>query len=129
MKKILNFIISACIIFLILYLANFILKITKIAFPSPILGLIIFFVLLKTGLIKENLVEDFCNFMLKNMILFFIPVFVGVMTYGDIFSKNFLAILMTLLITTTLIIVVVGLFNHNIVKYSRYLRLKRRNLK
>ena len=125
MKKIINFAIGLGIIFLILYLSKFILNLAHIAFPVPILGLIILFSLLKIGIIKENWVEDFCNFMLKNMILFFIPIFVGIITYTDIISKNFLAITMTIIITTSLIMIVVGLFSYNVIKYQRLRRMKK----
>ena len=119
MKKIINFTIGLGIIFLILYLSKFILDIFHIAFPAPILGIIILFVLLKIGIIKENWIEDFCDFMLKNMILFFIPIFVGIISYEDLISKNFLAIIMTIVVTTTLVMVIVGLFSYNIIKYQR----------
>ncbi|MBQ4647098.1 MAG: CidA/LrgA family protein [Candidatus Gastranaerophilales bacterium] len=118
-----NFAIGLGIIFLILYLSNFILDLAKIALPAPILGIIILFSLLKTSLVKEEWIKDFCNFMLQNMILFFIPVFVGIINYTDIISKNFLAIIMTIFITTSLVIISVGLFTYNIIKFQR---LKRR---
>lgn len=126
MKKIINFIVGLLIIFGILYLSEFILGIFKITFPAPILGIIILFALLKTGLIKESLIKDISEFMLKYMILFFIPIFVGVIAYKDIISKNLLAILATIFITTTLVIVVVGIFSYNAIKYTRFFKLKRR---
>ncbi|MBR5303913.1 MAG: CidA/LrgA family protein [Candidatus Gastranaerophilales bacterium] len=120
-----NFVIGLGIIFLILYLSKIILDLAHIAFPAPILGIIILFILLKIGIIKEVWIESFCNFMLKNMILFFIPIFVGVIAYTDIISKNFLAIIMTIIITTTLVMVVVGLLSYNIIKYQRLRRMKK----
>lgn len=125
MKKIINFTIGLGIIFLILYLSKFILNLAHITFPAPILGIIILFALLKVGIIKEAWIEKFCNFMLKNMILFFIPIFVGIITYTDIISKNFLAIIMTIFITTSLVIVVVGLTSYNIIKFQRLKRMKK----
>ena len=125
MKKVINFTIGLGIIFGVLYFAKFILELAKITFPAPILGIIILFALLKIGLIKENWIEDFCNFMLKNMILFFIPIFVGIITYTDLISKNFLAIIMTIFITTTLVMIVVGIFSYNIIKYQRLKRMKK----
>lgn len=122
MKK---FILGLGIIFCILYLSKFILDILNIAFPAPILGIIILFILLKSGIIKENWIENFCNFMLKNMILFFIPIFVGIITYTDLISKNFLAIIMTIFITTTLVMISVGLFSYNVIKYQRLRRMKK----
>lgn len=120
-----NFIFGFGIIFFILYASKFILDITHIAFPAPILGIIILFILLKTKIIKETWIESFCNFMLKNMILFFIPIFVGIITYTDIISKNFLAIIMTIIITTTLVIITAGLTSYTIIKYQRLRRIKK----
>jgi hypothetical protein len=77
-EKILNFLFGMLIIFCIQYLCIFILKILNITFPAPILGIIVLFILLKLDIIKENWIEDFCNFILKYMILFFIPMFVGI---------------------------------------------------
>ena len=114
-----NFILGLGIIFCILYLSKIVLDVFNIAFPAPILGIIILFSLLKIGLIKEDWIKDFCNFMLKNMILFFIPIFVGIISYEDLISKNFLAIIMTIVVTTTLVMVIVGLFSYNIIKYQR----------
>ena len=120
-----NFILGFGIIFSILYLSKFILNLLNIPFPASILGITIFFILLKTGVVKENWIKDSCNFMLKYMILFFIPLFVGIMSYFDIISKNFLAIIVTIFITTTLVMVVVGLFTYNVIKYQRLRRMKK----
>ncbi len=119
MKKIFNFILGIVIIFGILYFCIYFLKLTKIYFPAPILGIIVLFSLLKLKIIKEEFVEDFCNFLLKYMILFFIPLFVGVITYFDLIIKNLWAIVLTIFITTTLVMVLVGLFVENIIKFKR----------
>ena len=125
MKKFLNFILGLIIVFLILYLSKWILELFKIDFPSALLGIVILFGLLKIGFVKEKLVKDFCEFMLKHMILFFIPIFVGVIDYYEIISKNLFAILATVFLTTTMVIVVVGLFTYNAVKYQRFYRMKK----
>ena len=125
MKKMFNFLAGLLIILAVLYFCDFILKSLKINFPAPILGIIVLFILLKTDIIKENLVKDFCEFILKYMILFFIPAVVGIMNYFDILSDNLAPILMTIFITTALVIVVVGLFTYNAIKFQRLLRLKK----
>ena len=125
MKKIFDFIIGAIIVLGILYLSIFILKTLKISFPAPILGIIILFILLKSKIIKEHLIKDFCNFMTKYMILFFIPMFVGMINRFDIISQNLVPILATIFITTFFVIVLVGLFTYNAIKYTRFIKLKR----
>lgn len=124
MKKLAKFLLGCFIIFIIQYLSVFILKSLHIIFPSPILGIIILFSLLKLKIIKESWVEDFCNFMLQYMILFFIPLFVGLIAYFNIIANNFWAIITTIFFTTTLVMVVVGLFVENVIKYKRILNLK-----
>lgn len=125
MKKMFNFLAGLLIILAVLYFCDFILKSLKINFPAPILGIIVLFILLKTDIIKENLVKDFCEFILKYMILFFIPAVVGIINYFNILSNNLIPILATIFITTALVIVVVGLFTYNAIKFQRLLKLKR----
>lgn len=126
MKKIINFIIGLLIVFLVLYSSIFLLRLLNISFPAPILGVIFLFLLLKLKIVKEEFVEDFCNFILKYMILFFIPAFVGIMVYLDIVSKNIWAILLTVFLSTAIVIIFVGVFVENLIKYQRFLRYKRR---
>ncbi len=125
MKKMFNFLAGLLIILAVLYFCDFILKSLKINFPAPILGIIVLFSLLKIGFIKESLIKDFCDFILKYMILFFIPVIVGTINYFNILSNNLIPILATIFITTALVIVVVGLFTYNAIKFQRLLRLKK----
>ena len=119
MKKFLNFIIGFLIIFGILFFCKFLINLTRITFPAPILGIIVLFILLSLKIIKEEWISDFCKFILKYMILFFIPAFVGVIEYFDIISKNLYPILATVFITTILIMVITALFIDNIVKFKR----------
>ncbi len=125
MNKILNFSVGALTIFLVGYISDKFLLFFKIPIPSPILGIIIFFILLKSNIIKEKYIRDFCEFILKYMILFFIPAFVGIIEYSDIVIKNFAVIIATIFITTTLVLVITGLFVENIIKYKKLYSIKK----
>lgn len=59
------------------------------------------------------------------MILFFIPAFVGIIEYSDIVIKNFAVIIATIFITTTLVLVITGLFVENIIKYKKLYSIKK----
>lgn len=124
MKKILNFLFGMLIIFCIQYFCVFVLKILNITFSAPVLGIIILFVLLKLKIIKEDWIKDFCDFILKYMILFFIPMFVGIVNFKNELEQNFLPIILTIIITTTIVMVVVAIFIENMIKIKRlnYLR-------
>lgn len=88
----------------------FLVKLTHIAFPPAILGLILFTLALFGGIIKEEWVEKTANFLLKNMAVLFVPFVVGLIVYKDILLQNWLSILLVIFVTTTVIIVSVGLF-------------------
>ena len=124
MNKFLNFCLGILIIFIIQYLSIFITKSLNIIFPSPIFGIILLFIFLKIGLIKENWIKDFCEFIIKHMILFFIPMFVGIMVYQDLITKNFLNFFLIIVLTTSITGISVGLFIENIIKYKRLKKLK-----
>lgn len=125
MKKIYKFLYGLTTIFLVQYFCIFILQILKIHFPAPILGIVALFLLLKFQIIKADLIEDFCNFLLKYMILFFIPLFVGIITYYDTILRNFWAIILTIFITTALVMIITGLFVENIIKYKKLIKIKK----
>ena len=125
MNKILKFTISLLIIFLIQYISFITLKFLKINFPSPFLGIIILFFLLQFKIVKEDLIKDCCEFFLNNMILFFIPIFVGIICYTKIIYQNFLPIILVILITTFLTLVCTGLFFQIFLKYFRFLNIKK----
>jgi len=125
MKKLLNFLIGLLIIFLIQYISFIILKFLKVNFPSPLFGIILLFLLLQFKIIKEDLVKDCCEFFLNNMILFFIPIFVGIICYTKTIYQNFFPIILVILITTFLTLVCTGLFFQIFLKYSRYLNIKK----
>lgn len=126
MKKIINFILGIAIIFIIEYLSIWILKLLKISLPHPILGILILFTLLQMKIIKEEWVEDFCNFITKYMILFFIPIFTGIITYQDLIKKNLFVIIGVIFITGALIIIFTSLLTENIIKFKRLLSIKRK---
>ena len=126
MKKIFSFILGMFIVFLIQYFCIFILKLFKINFPAPILGIIILYIFLKFKIIKENWVKDFCQFITKHMILFFIPIFVGIINYSKLIQDNLMILFITIFITTILTIALVGLLMENIIKYKRLYHFKRR---
>lgn len=124
LNKIINFLIGLAIIFLIYYIAVFVLKILKINFPPVILGLIFFTLALNFGIIKEKYIETTVNFLLKNMAILFVPFVVGIIKYKELLLENWLMILLVVFLTTFLIIVSLGLF----VEYGlKFLRLHKIN--
>lgn len=125
MKNFFRLILGFCIIFGIYYASLFLLKSLHIQFPAPILGILVLFVLLQTKLLPEDMVKDSCRLLLKFMVVFFIPMFVGIMKYFHLIYQNLLPITITIFITTFLIMVSVGLCFQYTLKYTRLYKLKR----
>ena len=99
------------IILLIFYLiSHLILTFLNINFPKTILGLILFIIALHSKLIKEEQVDFVCNILTKNIALFLVPYLVGLIVYKKLLIENWIVILLTVFITTTLIIIFTGLF-------------------
>lgn len=75
---------------------------------GSILGMVFLFGALCAGFIKPEKVELASGALLKYMVLFFLPSAVGVMVAWEIISKNLAAILVSVVVSTVLVIVVVG---------------------
>jgi len=125
MKKFLSILVGLTIIALIYFFSCYLFKFLNIKFPAPIFGIFILFFLLKTGIIKEELIKEACDFLLKYMILFFIPLFVGTINYYEIIKDNLLAILLTVFITTFIVIITVGAFYEFGMKITRLYKIRK----
>lgn len=76
--------------------------------PGSVLGMILLFAALKLRVIRPREISGIVNLLLDNMMLFFVPVGVGLMTTYSMIGGNIWAILVSLVVSTVLVIVVVG---------------------
>lgn len=98
-------------ILILFYFASlFITKLTNLPIPPAITGLVLFAAALIYGIIKEEWISDSCNFLIKNMALFIVPFMAGLVVYKSLLIKNWLVILTVIFITTTLTIILTGIF-------------------
>lgn len=77
--------------------------------PGSVMGMVLLFLALSTGLIKESYVKDASSVLLQNMMLYFLPATVGVMVAWRIASEHILAILLSAIVSTLLVMGVVGI--------------------
>ncbi len=113
------------ILIILQFISNVIINILPIKFPAPILGMVIFVILLQAKIIKEEWVKNICELLLKHMALLFIPLFVGIIVYFDLIKTNILPILLAIFLITTLIMVFTALFVETIIKFTRLSRMKK----
>lgn len=125
MKRIFDYILGFLILLLFYFASVVIIRYTHIKLPANILGLILFSIFITTGLVKEKYVESICNFLLNNMALFFVPFIVGLVLYKSVLIKNWLIILVTIFLTTSMIIVFTGLFVEYGIKLLRLYKIRR----
>jgi len=80
----------------------------KLPLPGSIIGMIILFALLCSGLIKITMLESISRFLLDHLSFFFIPAGVGILAYMTILKTNIIYILIIASITTILVMLVTG---------------------
>ena len=108
------------IILLFLIIGKAISPLLPIVFPGSIIGLILLFLGLRIGVIKLEWVLNSANFIIKYMVILFLPLSVGIINYFDLLFNNWLVILCSIFFTSFLIMLSVGhLFQHLNKKASR----------
>ncbi len=96
------------IIFMINYAGIIISKIFKLPIPGTIIGMILFFILLYTGLLKVKKVEGAVNVLLLNMTILFMPPTVKILDTAHILQGQFIKVLFLIVITTFITMGVTG---------------------
>lgn len=77
--------------------------------PGSILGMLALLAMLQMGVVKEEDIRSVATFVLNNMMLFFIPVTVGLMTSIDLVSSSWMGVVAAILISTILVMAIVGI--------------------
>lgn len=88
------------IIFSICWLAQVIEYLLPFDFPASVIGMILLFICLLTGILKIEHIQDKSDFLLSNMAFFFIPAGVSMINYLDILKNNALKLVLICVITT-----------------------------
>lgn len=77
--------------------------------PGSVIGMLLLFILLQTKVVKEEWVKSVCEFVLNNMMLYFVPATAGLMVSYTIISESWLEVIVMLLISTIMVFLVVAL--------------------
>jgi holin-like protein len=76
--------------------------------PGSVLGMVLLFMALAFGWLPVQRIERIAELLLDNMILFFLPAAVGLITSVGLISANLVAILVAATVSTVLIVAVVA---------------------
>ncbi|WP_375143138.1 CidA/LrgA family protein [Paenibacillus sp. D2_2] len=116
MKNLSIIILQVAVLFFISLAMNYIVKWLHLPIPGTILGIIILFILLKTNVIKLSWIEQGANWLLAELLLFFIPAAVGVMNYMSLLEQDGIRILLVVISSTVIVMASSGLVASRISK-------------
>jgi holin-like protein len=95
---------------LVLWLVGeFCSKVLMVPIPGSVIGMILLFALLSTGLIKLDMLKELSSFLLDNMAFFFVPLGVGLLQSMELIKGNLLQIVLIVVVTTILVTTVTGI--------------------
>ncbi len=77
--------------------------------PGGVLGLLLFYFAMVTGVLKLRWVESAADFLLRHMVLLFVPLTVGLMDLGPLLSRQAAAILASLVVSFIAVLFTAGL--------------------
>jgi holin-like protein len=97
------------IILLLYFIGELIVFILQIKIPGSIIGMLILLVSLQLNIIKVEDIKEVATFFLNNMLILFIPLGVGLASQWDLISKEWLAILISIILSTFIVLLTVSL--------------------
>ncbi|MDF2634266.1 MAG: LrgA family protein [Pelosinus sp.] len=77
-----------CLLWLIYYVSTWTVDFFHLPLPGSVLGMLLLFLLLSGGIIKEQWLSLGANPLLKHLSFFFIPIAVGLMEWGELFTQK-----------------------------------------
>lgn len=86
--------------------STFLVWVTDLPFPPALVGLLLFFLLLYTKIIPEKWIQTACEFLLNHIIIFFIPIIVGIIAYKELLLENW--VLLTIMVVVPTVLTMVG---------------------
>lgn len=95
------------------------LQALHIAFPPALLGMILLAVLLLTGVIREESVEDACTILIEKMGMLFLPAGISMLLYLDIIKAESIAIFITIIVSSLIILITTTAFVELVSKHSK----------
>ena len=109
-------------------IGTFIQNVFSLSIPGSILGMIILFLLLSIGIVKDFFLQEGASFLLMYMPLLFIPATVGIMEYFPLFNGVGILLFVAVLISTLLIMGVTGMIGQQTaIRMERKEQLLERN--
>ena len=72
--------------------------------PGSVIGMVLMFISLLTGIVKDHQVRTVASFLTDNMTMFFIPAFIGIMDLWGIIKMNMVAWVVVVVASTVMVL-------------------------
>jgi holin-like protein len=108
MASIIKFLSQTFILVLVYTCCSWFVSWAHFPLPANVLGIIVLFTLLCTGILKEEHIREAANFFLRHLVFFFVAVAVALINMGAILHDYGLVLLPALFISTLIPFYVVG---------------------
>ena len=109
MLRFLTLVVQIAILFLVYYIGTSIQQFFQLSIPGSVIGLIIMFLLLVTGIFPLRWIDQGASFMVKHLVLFFIPATVGILNYYTLFKGKGMLLFVITIVSTLLVMITSGL--------------------
>mgnify|MGYP000512999721 CR=1 FL=1 len=73
---------------------------SMVSIPGSIIGMLLLFVLLKTGIIKLTLINETADFFLQHITLFILPFGIAFVKYWEVIKENFMVMILCGVVST-----------------------------
>lgn len=109
MQKIVIGIMQIAVLYFFSLAGNYLANLLHLSFPGSLIGLGLLFLLLQLKIIPDKWVVTGGDWLLTELLLFFIPSVVAVIQYQDLFQKNGFGLFFIILIGTVTVMITSGL--------------------
>ena len=122
MLKVIRIIAQIAILWLFYLIGELIVQWTGVIIPASIIGLVLLWICLMTGLLNVKLIQDGAGFLIAFLTLFFIPSTVGVIQYPELLSSAGILLVVAVIISSAFAFILSG-------KVSQYIEKKENSVK
>ncbi|OOR88080.1 murein hydrolase regulator LrgA [Moraxella caviae] len=96
------------VVFACLFLGEIFIWLTDLPLPPSVIGLLILFALLQTGVVPLATVQQLARTMLDYLVLIIVPVCISLMQYLDIIKSDAWILIVATSLSTLLVLIVTG---------------------
>lgn len=108
LQHLLKIISQLSFLWIIYYLSTLLVTTCHLPIPGSVLGMLGLFILLTTGIVKEEWLTTVANPLLKHLAFFFIPIAVGLMEWGELFLEKGYLLFFPLVLSTIVALLITG---------------------